>query len=253
MDKDTQEEVLLMEEDSDSVPTTPGNSSNFALTDAVKLLSTAISSQFQQLTEKLKAHSQNSAQLLSKKLKDNIAEKLKYEGNKVQYLFNEEILEDIEKLTELTAHNQNVVKGLKDKLKTRQKHIRIADNSPAGWKTVKEYQCSDIADDSDDEKKIRSTENRAISSAKQPKKFRFQPYNKPAPSAAAGSASQLSALALQQANVLQPTDNRYESQPFRAGSRRTPQPSDVCYKCSQTGHWKNRCPLNYQNNTGSSS
>lgn len=81
---------------------------------------------------------------------------------------------------------------LSKKLKTRQKHIRIADSSPAEWKTVNEYQlCNEIADNSDDEKKIRSAENRAFRHQKQNK--RFQPYGtrKTPPAAAAGSPAQL--------------------------------------------------------------
>lgn len=71
-----------MEEDTAHRPPEQNTANAFALTDAVKLLSTAISTQFQQLTEKLQEDNKSSAQQLSKKLKENIAGKLKYEGNK---------------------------------------------------------------------------------------------------------------------------------------------------------------------------
>lgn len=48
----------------------------------------------------------------------------------------------------------NVVKRIKNKLKTGHTFIRMAPGSSAGWKTVQEYQSNDIADNSDDEKKI---------------------------------------------------------------------------------------------------
>lgn len=63
---------------------TSNSNSSFALTDAVKLLTSTINTQFQQLAEKLQEYSTNSAQFLKKTLKDNIAEKLKFEGNRVQ-------------------------------------------------------------------------------------------------------------------------------------------------------------------------
>ncbi|XP_065936218.1 uncharacterized protein [Magallana gigas] len=112
----------------------------------------------------------------------------------------------------------------------------MADGCPAGWKTVQEYQSNDIADNSDDEKKIRSAENRALRNSKQ-KKSRFQPYLKPIPSAAAGSAAQLSALALQQTNTLQTNAGASNSfnQPFRSGSRRTPHPAMSATGASRLG------------------
>lgn len=33
-------------------------------------------------------------------------------------------------------------------------------------------------------------------------------------------------------------------QPFRVGGARAgPQPTDLCFKCYQTDHWKSKCPL----------
>lgn len=245
------DEEMLEEVSFTPTETSRNTNSTFALTDAVKLLTSTISTQFQQLSEKLQEDNLNSAQLLKKKLKENIAGKLKFEGNRVQYVFNEECLEELDKLKELSLSDQTVVKRLKEKINTRQKHIRIADGSPAGWKTVQEYQLNDVAENSDDEKRIRSAENRALKQTKQGKKQRFQPYSKPAPTAAAGSPAQLPTLGFQQQNALLPANQFL--QPFRSGSRRTPQPSDVCYRCLQTGHWKSRCPAQFSSAAPSTS
>ena len=50
---------------------------------------------------------------------------------------------------------------IKEKLLKTNK-LRIADGSPAAWKTVHEYEQNDYVEDSDDDKKKRSAESRAM-------------------------------------------------------------------------------------------
>ena len=51
-------------------------------------------------------------------------------------------------------------------LKRRNKLIKMADRSVLGWNTVAEYEADPIASDSDDGKKIRQAENRALTKRK---------------------------------------------------------------------------------------
>ena len=44
--------------------------------------------------------------------------------------------------------------------------VKIADKSPGGWKTVKEYLLDSIASDSDNKRKLRTAESRALSKIK---------------------------------------------------------------------------------------
>lgn len=49
-----------------------------------------------------------------------------------------------------------------EKLKSRNKHIRIADSSEGGWETVRQYVCNTLASDSDDESRLNRAESRAV-------------------------------------------------------------------------------------------
>ena len=49
----------------------------------------------------------------------------------------------------------------------RQKHFLLADKSDFGWSLIREYKGNDLAEDSDEEKKIIGTEARARTQAKQ--------------------------------------------------------------------------------------
>ena len=111
---------------------------------------------------------------LSLKVKEQVNLKFKSEGNKIQFRFNEEITADLAKLQKhcTSSVNNSLVTDICDKLKSRNKLIRIADTSAGGWATVREYEQNEIADNSDDEKRIRQAENRATKHIKDKGKIR---------------------------------------------------------------------------------
>ena len=117
--------------------------------------------------------------------------KFKRRGNEVQYKLNLQVKSKIESATcqlnrdSISEDNiKQAVASLSEGtqlLADRQKLILLADSSELGWRVVDEYESHEIAENSDDEKKIRRATFQAERKAKvQIKKKhvpRFSPYN----------------------------------------------------------------------------
>ena len=91
------------------------------------------------------------------------ASKLKKKGNLKQFLFNAELLDEVKSITEdlQTQDTDSANKTAKRTIKLierRQKLIKLADKSEAGWLAVDEYESDELAD----EKRIRKAQDKAV-------------------------------------------------------------------------------------------
>ena len=100
------------------------------------------------------------------------AEKLKFAGNKNQFIFNSELCGTLDEVSVLlvakqTEKAEEKVAELSKNLKRWQKIIKLADKSEAGWLAVKEYLTEELARDPEDERRIRKAQERALKKKKQ--------------------------------------------------------------------------------------
>ncbi|CAG2188484.1 unnamed protein product [Mytilus edulis] len=192
------------------------------------------------LKRELKEEAASKSDKVLKKLKAEHSYNFKFSVNKLQFEFNSDIdheLSRIKRATESRDYDKikDICYDLKDKLHKRNKCIKIADKSLPGWGTVKEYLSDELASDTDDERRIRSAETRALKA----KKNFEQDRNKRKIANSYGSKMPEDSRTVPSATVTSATDRS-----FRAYERNNtgPKSTDICFGCQNMGHWRRNCP-----------
>lgn len=178
------------------------------------------------LKRELVSEQESANEKLTKKLKTSDYT-FKKKGHKKQTEFNIEVKNKLESVEEALGKDTPNIEKAKEEINdgkllidTRNKLIRIADSSEAGWGAVDEYLENDVADNSDDDKKIKKAQSEAT--RKQKAKKVKQQY--PIKTVVSGV-----------------NKNVARNSNFRRFGGNTAQ-NDVCFYCGEVGHWRRSCP-----------
>ena len=130
----------------------------------------------------------------------------------------------------------SLLQDVEAKLENRIKLIKIADTSVGGWATVEQYETKSVGDDSDDEKKIRAAERRALAAKKtSPAANRYQSAFRPYMQHR--YANYRPSLPSQQHSRFIASNTI--TRPYQ--TYRVAKPTDICLQCGGKGHWRKDC------------
>ena len=189
------------------------------------------------------------SQLKKLKTETKASSSFNFKGNKVQYEFNSSLLDVIDGVVNniisrgnLSAANSELER-VKNLIAKRNKLVRFAHKSLTGWTAVDEYESDELADDSEDEKKLRSAERRALVKIREKK--RKYASNRPNSTATQPKLSQGQSTGLSTGSSFSPNQPFFRMLSFRG---QQPQPADKCFSCRQRGHWANSsvCPSRFR-------
>ena len=163
--------------------------STLSLADLTSLIKTAVADSTKDLKFGVKEFINTRLAETKQEVIYSTQSKIKFKGNCIQYDFNEKQKDHVEvvldNLKKGVASNTDIdhLEAVTKGIKSRNKLIKIADRNPElGWKVVDEYLEEELADDSDDERRIKRAVKSATSKqqkSKGRKTSRFSPYRRP--------------------------------------------------------------------------
>ena len=127
-----------------------------------------VQDQIQTMKRELSSEREAASESLAKRIRLDRGLVFKRKTHEKQHCFNEEVREKISSAANSLDSAPPAVERAKEALRegerllvARQKAIRIADRSEFGWATVDEYEEDELAENSDDEKRLYRAEMRA--------------------------------------------------------------------------------------------
>lgn len=204
-----------------------------------------VQSQMVQMKRELSDDREAADERLIKKMRLDKGLQFKKKSNEKQHQFNETVQDKLESAQKSLSSTPPAIEKAKEALKEgeqlikdRQKMIRIADRSEYGWATVAEYEEDELADGSDDEKRLYKAELRAgkkVKAGKAKKKFAnrkdwspWKPRWQPPNTASAAVSPQPSS-----SSGVKPSSVGRQAQNNTLGP---------CFECGKMGHLKSSCP-----------
>lgn len=140
----------------------------------------------------------------------------------------------------------DTAKRLLKKVKYRNMLIKVAETSPGGWGTVTEYERPSLGSDSEDERKLKVAESKAI------KKLKTVQSSKPNVSSSSRYSNfmfptvgerSFPAANLQPPRATFPGNqaSRFPDPVFQPFRGKPATPRDICFGCGRTGHFRRDC------------
>ena len=231
----------------------PSTSAQFAqLLDAIRGVEANVDSKLSDMRREMRDEREAADERLVKKIRLDSRPTFRKRGHEKQFMFNEQVREKFESVDSALQQTPPAIEKARAAIQegeklidARQKHIKIADRSEHGWATVAEYEEDELADNSDDEKRLFRAEARAgrkrQKSVKEAKKKggSKKPFRAPHVPVGGEPVHSGAATMLHNTNLLtQLFGPKHNVNPHSNTSQLGP-----CWLCGKTGHFRKFCPL----------